>query len=239
MLDLEQQNRRRELYRRLHPEWRPATETYAELASRFLNPGARVLDLGCGRGGLIEQLDHPPALMTGADADWLSLREHRLNSISRVATGGLSLPFGSQSFDLVLASWLFEHLPQPAETLSEVRRVLKPGGAIIFITPNGRHPVSYMNRLLGRLEGLQGVIVKQLYGREQEDTFTTYYRANTLKQISKLSLDAGLEQVVLTAIPDPTYLAFTERLFQLATMLEDNLPQSRYIHLVGLLRRPG
>jgi ubiquinone/menaquinone biosynthesis C-methylase UbiE len=177
--------------------------------------------------------------MTGADADWLSLREHRLNSISRVATGGLSLPFGSQSFDLVLASWLFEHLPQPAETLNEVRRVLKPGGAIIFITPNGRHPVSYMNRLLGRLEGLQGVIVKQIYGREQEDTFTTYYRANTLKQISKLSLDAGLEQVVLTAIPDPTYLAFTERLFQLATMLEDNLPQSRYIHLVGLLRRPG
>ena len=239
MLNLEQQNRRRELYRELNPDWRPATETYASLANYCLNPTTRVLDLGCGRGGLIEQLHHLPTLITGADADWLSLREHRLSAISRVATSGLSLPFASQSFDLVLASWLFEHLPQPAETLKEVRRVLKPGGAIIFITPNGHHPVSYLNRLLGRLERVQGVIVKQLYGREQEDTFPTYYRANTPEQLNRLSREAGLKLELLKVIPDPTYLAFTEELFRLAVLLEDNLPRSRYIHLVGLLRRTG
>jgi SAM-dependent methyltransferase len=239
MLNLEQQNRHREAYRKLNPEWRPATETYAALANSYLDRTSRVLDLGCGRGGLIEQLEHPPALITGADPDLHSLREHRLKAISRVVTGGVSLPFRPRSFDLILASWLFEHLPRPADTLREVRRVLKPGGAIIFITPNGHHPLSYLNRLLGRLEGSQGMMVKKIYGRERADTFPTYYRANTPEHLSRLSRQAGLEQIVLTAVPDPTYLAFNDGLFRLASMFEENLPQSRYIHLVGLLRRTG
>ncbi len=239
MLNLDQQNSLREQYRLLNPAWRPATETYAALVRSYLDPASRVLDLGCGRGGLIEQLDHPPSLITGVDPDWLSLSEHRLTSIDRVAASGTHLPFGSESFDLVLASWLFEHLSNPAGMLRQVHRLLKPGGAIIFITPNGRHPIAYLNRLLGRLAGVQRLIVSSLYGREGEDTFPTVYRANTIDQLTELCSQTGLAQITLTAVPDPTYLAFTNGLFRLACLLEDSLPQSRYIHLVGVLKRPG
>lgn len=238
MLDLNQQNALREQYRQLNPAWRPATETYAALVRSYLDPASRVLDLGCGRGGLIEQLDHPPSLITGVDPDWLSLTEHRLASIDRAAASGARLPFRSESYDLILASWLFEHLPDPTGMLRQVHRILKPGGVILFITPNGRHPVAYLNRFLGRLAGVQSVIVRSLYGREGEDTFPTHYLANTTEQLADLCRETGLEQITLTAIPDPTYLAFTSGLFRLACLLEDNLPQSRYIHLVGVLKRP-
>ena len=143
MLSLDQQNLLRERYRFENPYWRPATETYAALVRSYLNDDSRVLDLGCGRGGVVEQLGHPPALVTGVDPDWLSLAEHRLHGIKRVTSVSSSLPLRPQSFDVILASWLFEHLDQPGATFRQIFRVLKPGGVLIFIAPNGRHPVAY------------------------------------------------------------------------------------------------
>ena len=85
MLSLDKQNAWREQYRASHPGWQPATELYANLVRQQLTPAARVLDIGCGRGGLVEQLGHPLAQVVGIDPDWLSLREHRLNLTSAAA----------------------------------------------------------------------------------------------------------------------------------------------------------
>ena len=54
MLTLDKQNALRERYREANPGWRPATEVYSELVQRAINPASRLLDLGCGRGGLLE-----------------------------------------------------------------------------------------------------------------------------------------------------------------------------------------
>jgi SAM-dependent methyltransferase len=239
MLNLDQQNLLRERYRLENPYWRPATETYAALVRSYLNEGSQVLDLGCGRGGVVEQLEHPPSLITGVDPDWYSLLEHRLDGIKRVTSFSNPLPFRKQSFDVVLASWLFEHLAQPGGTFWQMFNVLKPGGVLIFIAPNGRHPVAYLNRLFGGLEGIQGWLVSILYGRDQTDTFTTYYRANTVEQLCNLAEAAGFEHTTLITIPDPTYLAFTNGLYRPSRLLEESLPESRKIHLVGVFRRPG
>ncbi len=182
-------------------------------------------------------MDHPTALTTGVDPDWQSLNEHRLPGIRRVAATSDSLPFSAQTYDLILASWILEHLPFPADTLQQVWRILKPGGAFIFITPNGRHPAAQLNRLLGRLAGLQNILVEQLYGRDRVDTFPTYYRANTRERLYQLANQAGLQLVDLVTVPDPTYLAFSPSMFRLARLIEDNISASRHIHLVGVMRR--
>lgn len=233
MLSLDQQNELRERYRQTHPGWRPATEVFAELVRQQLRPSARLLDIGCGRGGLVEQLDHPPGQMMGIDPDWLSLREHRLALPRAVALSG-SLPFADLSFDVVFASWLLEHLVDPAHTFAAIGRVLKPGGAFVFITPNGRHPLALLNRGLGRLGQLQGYLVARFYGRAADDTFPTYYRANSEARLLELCQANGLILQTLYAIPDPTYLAFTPTLFRLACQFEAALPQARQLHLVGL-----
>ncbi len=105
-----------------------------------LQPGAQVLDLGCGTGTLALWAKHrqPETTVTGLDGDpqILAIAQKKA-SRSGLTIGfrhGLSdrLPFPDQTFDCVLSSLFFHHL-QPAQkiaSLLEVRRVLRPGGAV-------------------------------------------------------------------------------------------------------------
>jgi ubiquinone/menaquinone biosynthesis C-methylase UbiE len=232
MLSLDRQNEWRERYRAAHPGWQPATELYANLVRQQLTPEAQVLDIGCGRGGLVEQLHHPLDQVVGIDPDWQSLHEHRLKLISAVAFSD-DLPFAPNTFDVAFASWVLEHLARPFQTFTSIARILKPGGVFVFITPNGRHPLALLNKTLGRLGRWQGRLVAELYGRSADDTFATHYRANSQHDLKQLAAQSGLQLTTLHAVPDPTYLAFNRPLFRVMTYFEDALPAGRKIHLVG------
>lgn len=235
MLSLEQQNSLREEYRLAHPGWRPATEVYAEMVRRHLQPNSRALDLGCGRGGLVEQLGHPLHLVTAVDPDFDSLREHRLN-MPRTAGMSQHLPFADDTFDLIFASWLLEHLERPLQTFQAIGRVLRRGGVFVFITPNRRHPLSLLNHAFGRFSQLQGRMVGWLYGRGGSDAFPTYYQANTVRTLQQLCVACDLRPDEIQTVPDPTYMAFTPALFRLMCRIERRLPADRQIHLVGAIR---
>ena len=241
MLSLEQQNELRERYRQENPGWRPATEVFADLVRQNLRPDTRLLDLGCGRGGLVEQLGAPLAQIVGIDPDVVSLREHRLARLDppmpRVAGFSERLPFADESFDLIFASWLLEHLPRPVSVFRQIGRVLQPGGVFAFITPNKRHPLSALNRLAGRFAGLQGVFVQRLYGRAPEDTFPVSYRANSAVELQELARRGGMRLAQLEAIADPTYLAFRPSLLRPAGRLDSLLAGEQGIHLVGYCQR--
>lgn len=237
MLSLDKQNELRQQYQQQHPGWRPATEVYADLVRDCLRPSSFVLDIGCGRGGLVEQLAHPLTQIVGIDPDWESLREHRLN-VPRLVAFSDDLPFGHNRFDLAFASWVLEHLADPLRTFQALSRVLRPGGAFVFITPNGRHPLAQLNRGLGRLGQVQGHLVERFYGRAAEDAFPTYYGANSEAAIKSLCQQSGLELELLTAVADPTYLAFNQAMFRLMCAFEEKLADGRKLHLVGLVRKP-
>jgi SAM-dependent methyltransferase len=237
MLNLDRQNQLREVYRRLQPGWRPATEVYAETVRRLLPAHGRLLDLGCGRGGLIEQLQPALSHFVGVDPDFASLREHRL-SPPRTQAVAQALPFAGATFDLVIASWVVEHMAQPQTDFQEVGRVLRPGGAFVFLTPNKQHPLIQLNRLAGRLGAVQSKMVAALYGRAAVDTFPAYYRANTAAALHRLAATAGLEVGTVETVADPTYLAFNPTLFHLARRFDGRLPAAWQLHLVGVLVRP-
>ncbi len=238
MLSLDQQNELRQQYRQRRPGWRPATEQYADLVRRQLAgwEAPRLLDLGCGRGGLVEQLGLPLTQVVGVDPDMASLQEHRL-ALPRAAGFSDALPFVADSFDLLFSSWLLEHLARPSRTLAEIHRVLRPGGKFVFITPNGRHPLALLNRGLGRFARLQGRMVARFYGRAADDAFPTHYQANTAADLQRLCTQTGLHLTTLLTIPDPTYLAFTPALFRLSCALEEWLPDGRHVHLAGVIQK--
>jgi SAM-dependent methyltransferase len=157
--------------------------------------------------------------------------------LPRTAGVSSALPFRSASFDLIFASWLLEHLATPAVDVAELGRVLRPGGRFIFITPNGRHPLSWVNHQLGRFTAVQGRLVSWLYGRAEADAFPTQYKANSLPQLATLTAGTGLTLSEYHLVGDPTYLAFVPGVWGLLTAVEKRLPPSRRIHLVGVLQK--
>jgi len=240
-LSLERQNELREQYRQERPGWQPATELYANLVHDNLESKSFLLDLGCGRGGLVEQLGHPLDRAIGLDPDWPSLVEHRLASerppFSRVAGISQNLPFSGNCFDLIFSSWILEHLSQPADDFGQIGRVLRPGGVFVFITPNARHPLAGLNRLFGRFSQVQDMILPKFYGRSPADAFPAFYRANSRTDLERLAQEGNMKLTQLHAVADPTYLAFTPSLYRLACWLDDRLPAERHIHLVGVVQK--
>jgi SAM-dependent methyltransferase len=237
MLPLDRQNAYRERYKRLNPGWRPSGDHFEALTRQRLRPASRVLDLGCGRGGVMELFWREARLAVGLDPDLASLREHRAG-LPRVCGRGEALPFANQRFDLVIGLWLLEHLADPARVLAEVARVLAPGGHFLFLTPNARHPLLLFNRFSWAFPAVQRVLVPRLYGRSEGDTFRVHYRANTPARLRALAAGAGLRVERLDALSDPTYLAFNPLLFRFAVWLEHRLPPAARVHLLGDLVRP-
>ena len=239
MLTLERQNAYRDRLRLLWPGWQPATEVYEATIRRYLIPGARLLDAGCGRGGVVEQIAGEEIRMVGIDPDRRSLSEHRLprRRMARAQARLDAIPFAAGSLDLVIASWVLEHLTEPVAAWREMARVLRPGGHLVVLTPNVGHPVTWLNRLLARSKGMQAALVPQLYGRSEEDAFPVRYRANSVALIQRLAAGTGLAPVSIRTIADPTYLAFNDTLFRLSCLWEQIVPAAG-IHLVAdLVRR--
>lgn len=109
--------------------------------------GKEVLDLGCAGGFMSEALARRGAHVTGLDPAQAAIsaaRQHaeKENLKIRYQTGvGEAMPFEAQSFDSVVCVDVLEHVEDVDRVLSEVCRVLRPGGMFLFDTIN-RNPLA-------------------------------------------------------------------------------------------------
>jgi 2-polyprenyl-3-methyl-5-hydroxy-6-metoxy-1,4-benzoquinol methylase len=112
-------------------------------------PGRRVLDLGC-RDGALTRAYADGNEVVGIDADREALAEAaKLGIETHWADLDQPLELPDESFDVVVAGELLEHLRDPRRLLAEARRVLRPGGTLVGSVPNAY-------RLKGRLLFLVG-----------------------------------------------------------------------------------
>ena len=223
----------------MRPGWRPSGEQLEALVRSRLTERSHVLDLGCGRGGVVELFWRDVKVAAGLDPDVPSLAEHRAPGMPVIRGRGEQLPFTDESFDLIVCLWVLEHLERPEEVFREVRRVLRPRGHFVFLTPNLRNPLLLLNRVAKALPQVQRRIVPRLYGRVESDTFQVRYRANTVASIRALAAGCGLEVASLKAIPDPTYLALNGLMFRASAASDRLLPATWGVHLLGDLTRRG
>lgn len=176
-----------------------------------------MLDAGCGRAGVIGLFRDKARLTVGLDADLASLCDNV--GLHQAVLGRLTeLPFAAASFDLVISSWVIEHLPEPETVFAEIARVLRWGGHFIFLTPNAWNYVVLINRLTPAW--LQRRLVPRLYGRQEKDTFPVVYRANTRRKLDDKLGRAGLRCEEFHYVGDPSYIAANDLLFKMGVLLE-------------------
>ena len=114
-----------------------------------LKPGVRVLDAGCGNGRhLYEAFKQPGVQVVGLDmkSEDVTKARNMMRLLEKEGEGGeggwgiftgdiTKLPFSDHSFDIVICSEVLEHIPDEAEAIREITRVLKPGEIMAVSVP--------------------------------------------------------------------------------------------------------
>lgn len=101
----------------------------------FKNQRISVIDAGCGPGALLAELNIYGDVY-GVDFSQEAVDFCKSRGIVNVQKSGIeSMPFESNSADLVLALDVLEHIPDDKKGLNEIYRVLKPKGMVIIFVP--------------------------------------------------------------------------------------------------------
>jgi len=128
-------------YRRIedrHWWFRGRREILLRLLDRHFPPGdasKRVLDIGCGTGAMLQQLSRY-GTVDGVDTDPNAVRFCRERGVAGVRRlTSQTLPWEPETFDLVTALDVIEHIDDDQAVLGEVQRVLRPGGTLLLTVP--------------------------------------------------------------------------------------------------------
>jgi ubiquinone/menaquinone biosynthesis C-methylase UbiE len=202
--------------------------------------GFRVVDVGCGRYGLLSRAgDRLPGLKRGSvgvDLDVAMLAQN-VDVEHRVSASCYSLPFPPESVDVIICRWVFEHLESPKRALDEFSRVLRKGGVVYIKTPNLLNygmmiswatPLTVHNAFLSK-------------GFEMENT-RTFYRANTKRKLAALAESTGLVVRDLETRPGSyLYYGFNRELFLLmrgVSRIMSKFTKSMQQTLMCVLQKP-
>ena len=191
--------------RRLYPEAEVGGYTrydgFVEFYSRvnaLLTPESRVLDFGAGRGQWADRDALPAysrhlrafhervAFVAGTDVDPVVMTNPTIAEAHTVSPGQ-RLPFADESFDLVLADHVIEHVQEQdaQQVADEVMRLLKPGGWFAARTPNKWGVIGVGARAVPNHLHTK-VLHKLQPGRLDYDVFPVAYTMNTRKDLQRL-----------------------------------------------------
>lgn len=112
-----------------------------QIQSMYLcgRPVGRVLDVGCGQGRFLHYMRQAGWVVEGVEPDPKAAKVARSRYGITVHVGDLrSARYSENSFDAVTMNHVIEHVHDPTMLLQECRRILKPEGILVSITPNTR-----------------------------------------------------------------------------------------------------
>lgn len=111
----------------------------------LLRPEDKILEIGCGIGTVVHELSKKGHNIIGIDisGEAIEYGRKKYGSLCLEVQAAETLPYEDESFDVVMSFDVFEHIKEIDTHISEVRRVLRPGGYYLFQTPNKYSNIIY------------------------------------------------------------------------------------------------
>lgn len=220
------------------------THPYRVLDRRIaaeIKPDDSVLEIGCGRTApCLQRLRGKAGKLYGLDLVDFSVQFDDLTLLNESVADMKSIP--DNAIDLSYSRSVMEHVEDTRAAYKEIARILKPGGRYVFLTPNRYDYASIIASIVPNR--FHSGIVRRTEGREEADTFPTFYRSNSFTQIQRLARSAGLEVLELARLGQyPAYLQFSRPLFWLGCLYEKGLSKSKMLDclkgwLICTVRKP-
>ncbi|MEP6743396.1 MAG: class I SAM-dependent methyltransferase [bacterium] len=180
------------------------------------NCSGKILEIGSGPSNDTSHYLQSLGELHGIDIDPEVLQNSALKTS---AIFNNRFPFAEATFDSCVSNYVCEHLERPVEHLTEVWRVLKPGGVYIFRTPNRLHYTAIVSRLTPHSFHLK--TANKLRAIEGHDPYPTRYRLNSRAKIQKMARKIGFEVETLRLVEkEPSYGMSSRLLFLLFTAYE-------------------
>lgn len=239
-----------ELRRKLGPvkvalieQWiREVNGPYDAAIAACVTPESDILDAGCSRGDPDLPSMQGGRRTVGADMDILGLRANNLADAVVLSPIDV-LPFADQSFDVIVCKWVAEHLEDPAQAFAECQRVLRPGGALCILTPNKFSIFTLISASIPFR--LKQILKGKMFGGHEEDTFRTWYRANSRRALDRLMAEAGLMPDLFLRLPGMwTFFIFNRPLalfVRRCELIQQRIPGLGIMttYIVGTWRKPS
>jgi SAM-dependent methyltransferase len=194
-----------------------------------------VLDAGCGRTTRLSEYRARIAELVGVDLDPDAGADNTALDRFVVADLCARLPFEDDSFDLVYANFVVEHLDAPRTAFREWRRVLRSDGSLVLLTSNRANPLLAAASLAP--DTLRVALKRAGAGVGERDVIPTRYRANTPRRLATLLAEARFEPVSVAHVA--TLHRYAESKPPAASLLrglERLLPSSLRSTIVGWYR---
>jgi ubiquinone/menaquinone biosynthesis C-methylase UbiE len=209
------------VWQKLYPHY--DERGFEAFVKTLVRPDMEVLEIGAGSGAgtqavcsLRGQCRHH----VGIDLDPRVLGNPQLDE-AHVADAA-QLPFPDERFDLVFHRFVAEHLDDPVRAFTEAMRVLRPGGAVVFATPNQYYYPMIVARMTPTW--LHAFLVRRLgSGRVSDDVFPTFYRINSARRIRRCAAHIGAQVEILRIGTPPGYLRRSLPLFLIGVLYERTL----------------
>ncbi len=233
---VEQCNRLRERY---YPrdEW-PGIQYEAAVTDGHAGAGV-LLELGCGRAA--KRLKRMAgAFRRGIGIDLEAIGQYTAADHARIVRGdGHTLPIADDGVDVIAMANVAEHLERPVACFQECRRALRPGGRLVVMTVNQWFPPIAAARLMPH--GWRRVVNRVASGTACDDTFRSYYRANTSTTLESVAREAGFVVDEIRYMPHhPHYLMFSTIAYRAGVLLERIIrPVHGLRHMIlGVFNKP-